>query len=86
MPRSNELRIISEFIDKKYITYPFAMRWLQSEFKSLGEFKIRRTLNELSSLDAIEAFPVLVEKKKGMVAQSEKEMIVQKDGCEVVTK
>lgn len=84
-PRSNELRVISDFIDENYMTYPFAMRWIQKKFKDLGEFKVRRTLNELASMSAIESFPVLVEKKNGMVAQAEKEMIVQKDGCEIVT-
>lgn len=86
VPRSNELRVVSEFIDRNYVTYPFALRWLQKEFKELGEFKIRRALNELASLGAIEPFPVLVERKKGMVAQAEKEMIVQKGDCEIVTK
>ncbi len=84
-PRSNELREVSDFIDARYLTYPFALRWLQNEFPALGEFRIRRTLNELASLAAIEPFPVLVEKESGMVVQSEKEMIVQKDGCEIVT-
>ncbi len=85
IPRSNDLRSISEFIDERYRTYPFALRWLQKDLGA-GEFKIRRTLNELAGMDAIEAFPVLVEKKKGMVAQSEAEMIVQKEGCDILTK
>lgn len=84
--RSQESRRISEFIDKSYSAYPFAIRWLQREFKELGEFKIRRALNELAGQEAIESFPVLVEKKNGTVAQSEKEMIVQKDSCEIITK
>ena len=84
VPRLNELRSVSDLIDEKYSTYPFALRWLQREF-NIGEFRLRRTLNELAGLDALESFPVLVERKNGMVAQAEKEMIVQKDGCELVT-
>lgn len=84
--RSSDSRTISDFIDENYVTYPFALRWLQKEFKEMGEFKIRRALNELAGQDAIEPFPVLVERKKGMVSQAEKEMIVRKDSCEVITK
>ena len=83
--RSNDLRSISDFIDSHYKTYPFALRWLEKGADA-GEFKVRRALNELARQDAIESFPVLVEKKGGMVAQAEKEMIVEKGGCEIVTK
>ena len=83
--RSNDLRPISDFISNNYMTYPFALRWLKKGPVN-DEFRIRRALNELARQDAIEGFPVLVERKKGMVAQSEKEMIVQKEGCEIVTK
>ena len=85
-PRQNELRAVSEFIDSRYRTYPFALRWLQKEFPKLGEFGIRRALNDLASRRALESFPVLVERKGGMVAQAEKEVIVEKDGCYIVTK
>ena len=84
--RSNESREISEIISRKYLTFPFALRWLNKELKNFGEFKIKRTLNDLVAADSLELFPVLVEKKKGMVAQAEKEVIVQKDSCEVITK
>ncbi len=82
--RSEDTRRISEFIDKNYSTYPFAVRWLVNAFGS--EFKVRRGLNELAALGALESFPVLVEKGKGIVAQAEASVIVQKDGCEVLTK
>lgn len=84
--RANESREISDFITKNYSTYPFARRWLEKHFKSMGEFKIRKALNDLAATGALEVFPVLIEKKKGMVAQAEKEMIVTKDSCEIVTK
>ncbi len=85
-PRQNDLRAVSEFIDSRYRTYPFALRWLQKEFPRIGEFGIRRTLNELATRGALESFPVLVERKGGMVAQSEKEVIVEKEGCYIVTR
>ncbi len=82
--RSPETRRISESIDKNYVTYPFSIRWLSKEFPS--EFGIRKALNELNSFGVIESFPTLVERSGGMVAQAEKEVIVEKDSCSIVTK
>ncbi len=83
-PRLEGSRKIAASIDNKYATYPFAIRWLSKEFGS--EFAIRRALNELSSFGVIESFPTLVERSKGIVAQAEKEVIVENDSCAVVTK
>ncbi len=83
--RSGETRSVSAFVEENYLTYPFAGRWLNREMKGLSDFAIRRALAELSHAGALETFPVLVEKKGGMVAQSEKEMIVEKDSCTVIT-
>jgi methionyl aminopeptidase len=82
--RSEDTRRIASFIDRNYGTYPFALRWLSKEFDS--EFKIRRALNELSSLGALESFPVLVEKTGGIVAQAEREVVVEKDSYSMMTK
>jgi methionyl aminopeptidase len=84
LPRSQEARSISDFITKNYLTYPFAMRWLINN-TGLGEFKVRKGIADLINIGALETFPVLVEKSKGMVSQSEKELIVEKDSCTVVT-
>ncbi len=84
LPRSNEARSVSEFVTKNYLTYPFAMRWLIKN-TDLGEFKVRKGIAELANIGALETFPVLVEKSKGMVSQSEKELIVEKDSCTIVT-
>jgi methionine aminopeptidase len=35
---------------------------------------------------AIEVYPALVESGKGLVAQTEVEVLVEKDGCKVLTK
>ncbi|MCL5239463.1 MAG: type II methionyl aminopeptidase [Candidatus Marsarchaeota archaeon] len=83
-PRAEEARKISAEIDRSYATYPFALRWIAKSFPS--EFGIRRALNELNSLSVLQSFPTLVERSKGMVAQAEKEVIVEKGGCAVVTK
>ncbi len=82
--RSPEARKLAEMVEKEHRTYPFAIRWLAKEFAS--EFSIRRGLNELSGLGVLESFPTLTERGRGMVAQAEKEAIVEKDSCTVVTK
>lgn len=83
--RLADTREISAFIDESYSTYPFATRWLVDKFGAASEFKVRRALNDFARLGILESFPVLVERKGGMVAQAEKEMVVQKDSCEVIT-
>ena len=82
--RSEDTRRIAAFIDENYGTYPFSLRWLSKAFDS--QFKIRRALSELSSLGALEPFPVLVERTGGLVAQAEKELVVEKDSCTILTK
>jgi methionine aminopeptidase len=82
MPRSPAARDVASFIDLNYRTYPFAMRWLLSRF---DEFKVKASLNELARLNLLEAYPVLVERSKGIVAQTEYEMIVEKDSCKLIT-
>ncbi len=81
--RTNEVREVSKYIDDNYKTYPFALRWLIPKF---GEFKARRALQGFMSLQALEKFPVLVEKSNSLVAQAEKEVIVEGDSYTVVTK
>ncbi len=83
-PRSADAREALSHITSEYSTYPFAMRWL---IKKMGsqEFKTRRAIAELITIGDLETFPVLVEKSKGMVAQSEKTLIVTKDSCEIAT-
>ncbi|MEM3781715.1 MAG: type II methionyl aminopeptidase [Candidatus Micrarchaeaceae archaeon] len=82
-PRSQQARQVQSFISNHYGTYPFAIRWLSKEF---GEFEARRAIAELSALGTIETYPVLVERSKGMVAQSEASLIVTEDSCEIITK
>ncbi len=84
-PRSKEARQIQESIDKNYLTYPFAMRWVARDVQGMSEFGIKRGISELLSLGCLEEFPVLVERRKGLVSQSEKELVVEKDSCILIT-
>ncbi len=83
MPRTREMRQVAEYIDTNYRTYPFAFRWLMKQFNS--EFRVKATLNELLRIGALETFPVLVEESEGIVAQSEKTVLVEKDSCKIIT-
>lgn len=83
MPRIREMRQIAEYIDTSYKTYPFAFRWLMKQFDS--EFRVRATLNELLRAGSLEIFPVLIEESEGIVAQSEKTVLVEKDSCKIIT-
>lgn len=82
-PRLNISRDVLSYISKNYSTYPFATRWLISKYNS--EFMVKTALNELYSISALESFPVLVEESEGIVAQTEKTMIVDKDSCRILT-
>ena len=82
-PRSTDAREAQATIEREFSTYPFAMRWM---IKQMGqEFKARKAIAELITIGNLDTFPVLVEKGKGIVAQSEKTLIVTKDACEIVT-
>ncbi len=82
-PRSTDAREAQAIIEREFSTYPFAMRWM---IKQMGqEFRARKAVAELITIGNLDTFPVLVEKGNGMVAQSEKTLIVTKDACEIVT-
>ena len=82
-PRSTDAREAQAIAEREFSTYPFAMRWM---IKQMGqEFKARKAIAELITIGNLDTFPVLVEKGNGMVAQSEKTLIVTKDSCEIVT-
>ena len=83
-PRSSEARKALSEITSSFSTYPFAMRWLIKRM-GLEEFKTRKAIAELITIGDLDSFPVLVEKSKGIVAQSEKTLLVRKDSCDIIT-
>ncbi len=82
--RQNASRAMLEAIQSRYVSEPFALRWLSSIAKS--KFELYLSISELMRAGAVEPFPVLVEGGNGMVAQSEAEVLVTKGGAEVITK
>ncbi len=81
--RSTMARSILEKIKKNYPANPFAARWLEGV---ASKFDIHVSLQELYMAGAIERYPTLVEVGKGLVSQFEASVIVEKDGCTVLTK
>jgi methionyl aminopeptidase len=82
LPRDNESRKLLEFIKKEYKTLPFCKRWLEKA----GFKKILFPLAIMSKQDIIHNFPVLVEKSKKPVSQSEHTVLITDKEVIVTTK
>ena len=82
--RSKESRLALEIIKKNYPSEPFAVRWLSGSVPS--RFGLYAGVAELSRAGALTAYPTLIEVGKGLVSQAEAEIVVEKDGCRILTK
>lgn len=69
---------------KEYSTLPFSK--FQIGRKGFSEPKINMVLRMLENNNNIAKYVPLVEKTKGLVAQTEHTLLVTKDGCEILTK
>jgi len=79
--RDNRSQIIYNKMTRKFNTLPFAQRWCNN-FISSG---VDPTLKRLSFLGVIRHYPQLIDAKGGIVTQKEHTVIVNEDGCEVIT-
>lgn len=70
------LRIASE----RFKGLPFAERWLAKEIPAL-----KLAIKELTNKGVLYEYRVLADEKGSMVAQAEHTIIVNEDGCEIVT-
>ncbi|VVB83280.1 Methionine aminopeptidase [uncultured archaeon] len=70
--RSNEARIILNFIAEEYRTLPFCSRWIVKKFGVKSLF----ALKQLEENGNLHQYPQLVEVSKGKVAQSENTILV----------
>jgi methionyl aminopeptidase len=68
------MREILTHIEKEYKTLPFTSRWISKKF---GTAKTNFVLNKLCQEGMLEMFPPLIERKKGMVSQSEHSILIQ---------
>lgn len=66
---------------ERYGPLPFASRWIRTS----SNLDIAESLTELLKEKIIRAYPVLVEKKKRMVSQSEHTVFVNEEGAIVLT-
>lgn len=82
--RSADARELVDELETKYPSEPFAVRWLSNRVNS--KFRLYAAMLELSRHGVVESYPTLVEAGSGIVSQSEVEVLVQKDGCEILTK
>ncbi|MEM3502033.1 MAG: type II methionyl aminopeptidase, partial [Candidatus Bathyarchaeia archaeon] len=63
-------------------TLPFASRWLAARFP---RDVVMRSFKELMESRCIHSYNVLVEASGKPVAQAEHTVIVERDGCRVIT-
>lgn len=75
-------KVLAHIVDS-YGLLPFAERWLHKEFKS--KLIVNATLREMVEKGMLKAYPILKEAGGGVVAQFEHTIMVDKDGCEVLT-
>jgi len=75
-PRAEKLR---SFIEKTYGTLPFARRWLARRF---GE-NVTQWLRLMILDGSVKPYPVLAD-PKGVVAQAEATVVVEKDGVRII--
>lgn len=85
--RERPLRLIHakralKIIKEDYKILPFAQRWLQGRF---SEHHLNAAMRMLISSRAVYPYHVLREKSNAVVAQSEHTVIVESDGCLVIT-
>jgi methionyl aminopeptidase len=73
---------ILSYIKKNFFTLPFTERWL-AKFMSSNNYKSAFT--ELLSCKAIMSYPVFIEESRKNVAQAEHTILIEKDGCSVLT-
>lgn len=80
--RMIQARKLIEIIKKDYKNLPFAERWLEKYFNG---HQLNMAMRQLISSRAVYPYHVLKEKSNSTVAQAEHTVIVEKDGCMIIT-
>lgn len=80
--KSNYAKQILSYIKKNFLTLPFTERWL-NKFASSSNYK--SAFSELLSSKAVMGYPIFVEASRKPVAQAEYSILIEKDGCTVLT-
>jgi methionyl aminopeptidase len=79
--RDQKTKLLFQKMMTHFKTLPFAQRWCH-EFLPNGYDLV---LKRLSFLGVVKHYPQLLEAKNGMVTQKEHTVIIQENGCEVIT-
>ena len=79
--REKKLKVFLENLNRKFGTLPFAHRWCKNITNNVDI-----SLKKLSFLGIIKHYPQLVEQGNFFVSQKEHTVIVNNEGCEVITK
>lgn len=82
--RSPNARNAMKVIMDKHSSEPFAVRWLSSDIKE--RFSLYSGIAELSRGGVLMPHPMLTTVGKGIVSQAEAQILITKDGCEILTK
>lgn len=78
--RNKRINVVFNQMRSKFKTLPFAQRWFEKLFSNSNI-----TLRKLAFLGLIKQYPQLIDAKKGIVTQREHTVILNDDGCEVIT-
>jgi len=71
-----------DFIKENFFTLPFAERWLHGAVPSEH---FREAFSELISSKSLMSYPVFIEASRKLIAQAEHTVLIEKDGCSVLT-
>ena len=71
-----------DFIKENFFTLPFAERWLRD---AVPPTHFREAFLELISSKSLMSYPVFIEASRKPVAQAEHTVLIEKDGCRVLT-
>lgn len=80
--RNRVARKLLKEVKEKYHTLPFAERWVSRDF---NELKLRFAVKELLRKKSLISYSVLKDIEGSLVSQAEKTVIVEDDGCTVIT-
>lgn len=82
LTRNMDARNMIAFIEKEYKTLPFAERWLA---RAYPPFKLKIALKELLTRGALIQYPILKDKPGSLVSQAEVTLLVEKEGCKILS-
>lgn len=80
--KSDAAKKLLKHIETNFRTLPFAERWL---IGVVPEEQHKVAFKELLQTKAIMGYPVFIEASKKIVAQAEHTVLIEDDGCEVLT-